>query len=60
MLSSITGFPGIELFTGKGGLQFIKIENKLFYRCDSLTKLVIPNSLPEFKKNFFILKMALL
>lgn len=27
MLSGITGVPGVELFTGKGGLQFIKINN---------------------------------
>lgn len=29
MLSGIAGVPGVELFTGRGGLQFIKIENKL-------------------------------
>ena len=28
MLSRITGVPGIDLFTGKNGLQFIKIDNK--------------------------------
>ena len=28
MLSRIYGFPGIDLFTGKGGLPFIKINNK--------------------------------
>ena len=29
MLSGITGVPGVELFTGKGGLQFIRIDNML-------------------------------